>query len=80
MAKKRINIIVDVELYEQFKKVLPIAGDTITSVFHHTMREYIEAINLILETQDKDKLFELMQKKMKDIEVEVDRQIEEKNK
>lgn len=76
MSKKRINIYVDEEMYEQFKKATAISGDTITAVMNHAMKEYIDAINLILETKDKDKLFDLMYKKMKNIEMEVDRQNE----
>jgi len=76
MAKKRINIYVEDDLYEEFKKTLSISGETVTAVFHHTMREYIDTINLILETKDKDKLFDLMYKKMKFIEEEVDKQTE----
>ena len=74
--KKRINIYVDEEMYEQFKKATAISGDTITAVMNHAMKEYTDAINLILETKDKDKLFDLMYKKMKNIEMEVDKQTE----
>jgi len=70
MNKKRINIYVDSEMYDQFKRATAISGDTITAVINHAMKEYVEAINLILETKDKDKLFEMMYKKMKKIEDE----------
>lgn len=75
MAKKRINLYVEPELYEEFKKVLPVTGDTISGVFDHAMREYISAIKMIIESNDKDALFDMMKIKMELVEQEADKRL-----
>ena len=79
MAKKRINIYVEPELYEEFKTFLPITGDTISGVFDHAMREYISSIKMILEAGDKDKLMDMLQRRldiqMNSIEKEIDERL-----
>lgn len=75
MAKKRINLYVEPELYEEFKKVLPVTGDTISGVFDHAMREYISAIKMIIESNDKDSLFDMMKRKMELVEQEADKRL-----
>ena len=41
MAKKRINIYVDEDIYKEFKKVCALSGETVTSVVDEAMKEYI---------------------------------------
>lgn len=79
MAKKRINIYVEPDLYAEFKKYLPITGDTASGLFDHAMREYLSTIKMVMESNDKDALFEMMRKKMKLIEEEVSSQLDLKN-
>lgn len=79
MAKKRINIYVEPDLYEEFKKLLPLTGDTISGVFDHAMKEYISSIKMIIEAGDKDKLMAMLQRRldvqMQSIEHEIDERL-----
>ena len=82
MAKKRINIYVDDEVYQEFKKVCALSGETITNVIDEAMKEYIKAIKMIIEAGDKDKLMAMIQNRldiqMNTIESEIDKRLDEK--
>ena len=82
MAKKRINIYVDDEVYQEFKKVCALSGETITNVSDEAMKEYIKAIKMIIEAGDKDKLMAMIQNRldiqMNTIESEIDKRLDEK--
>lgn len=82
MAKKRINIYVDDDIYQEFKRVCSFTGETITSVIDHSMKEYISAVKMIIEAGDKDKLMAMLQRRldvqMNNIESEIDQRLEEK--
>ena len=77
--KKRINIYVDDEVYQEFKRVCSFTGETITSVIDHAMKEYISAVKMIIEAGDKDKLMAMLQRRldvqMNSIEKEIDERI-----
>lgn len=83
MAKKRINIYVDEDIYKEFKKVCALSGETVTSVVDEAMKEYINAIKMIIEAGDKDKLMAMIQSKldiqMSTIESDIDKRLEQKN-
>jgi hypothetical protein len=72
MAKKRVYVYADEDKYAELKRLTSITGDTVAGIFDEAMTNYIEAINLILETKDKDALFDHFYKKMKDFEKEVE--------
>lgn len=82
MAKKRINIYVDEDIYKEFKKVCALSGETVTSVVDEAMKQYINSIKMIIEAGDKDKLMAMIQSRldvqMNNIESEIDKRLEEK--
>lgn len=84
MAKKRINIYVDEDIYSEFKKVCALSGETITSVMDEAMKQYIASINMIIEAGDKERLMAMLQRRldvqMTNIEKEIDGRIQEKEK
>lgn len=79
MAKKRINIYVDEDIYGEFKQVCALTGETVTSVVDQAMKEYISAIKMIIEAGDKDKLMDMLQRRldiqMNSIEKEIDERL-----
>lgn len=83
MAKKRINIYVDEDIYKEFKKVCALSGESVTSVIDEAMKEYINAIKMIIEAGDKDKLMAMIQSKLdiqlNTIESDIDKRLKEKN-
>lgn len=83
MAKKRINIYVDEDIYGEFKQVCALTGETVTSVVDQAMKEYISAIKMIIEAGDKDKLMAMIQRRldiqMHTIESDIQKHIEQKN-
>jgi len=83
MAKKRINIYVDEDIYREFKQVCALTGETVTSVVDQAMKEYISAIKMIIEAGDKDKLMAMIQRRldiqMHTIESDIQKHIEQKN-
>lgn len=82
MAKKRINIYVDEDVYKEFKEVCAIAGETITSVVDEAMKQYIASIKMIIEAGDKDALMAMLQRRldvqMNNIEEEIDTRLNDK--
>ena len=48
MAKKRINIYVDDNVYQEFKQVCALTGETVTSVMDEAMKQYIASIKMII--------------------------------
>ena len=68
MAKKRVNIYVDEDVYKEFKGVVALTGETVTSVFDEAMKQYIDSIKMIIEAGDKNTLMDMLQKKL-DIQV-----------
>ena len=80
MAKKRINIYVDEDIYAEFKQMCALGGETITSVIDQAMKEYNNAIKMVLEAGDKDKLMAMIQRRldiqMTTIESDIDKHLE----
>ena len=52
MAKKRINIYVDEDIYKEFKKVCALSGETVTSVVDEAMKQYIDSIKDVINQND----------------------------
>lgn len=78
MTKKRINIYVDDEVYQEFKGVCALTGETVTSVMNEAMKEYISSVKMILEAGDKDKLLELIHKKLNIQMYSIEKEIDER--
>ena len=83
MAKKRINIYVDEDIYKEFKKVCDLSVESVTSVIDEAMNDYISAIKIIIEAGDKDKLMAMIQSKLdiqlNTIESDINKRLKEKN-
>lgn len=78
MAKKRINIYVDEDIYKEFKKVCALSGETVTSVVDEAMKQYIDSIKMIIQAGDKDKLMSMIQSKL-NIQMDmIEREIDER--
>lgn len=84
MAKKRINIYVDEQVYGEFKKACALGGESITSVMDEAMRQYITSINMLIEAGDKETLMAMLQRRldvqMTNIEKEIDVRVQENEK
>lgn len=82
MAKKRINIYVEEDTYKEFKSLIGVTGDTITAVFDQAMKEYINAIKMVIEAGDKDSLMAMLQRRLDvqitNIEGEIDTHLKAK--
>ena len=79
MAKKRINIYVDEDIYKEFKKVCALSGETVTSVVDEAMKQYIDSIKMIIQAGDKESLMAMIQSKldiqMTNIEKDIDNRL-----
>lgn len=82
MAKKRINIYVDEDIYKEFKKVCALTGETVTAVIDEAMTQYIDSVKMIIEAGDKDKLMAMIESKLSlqiaKVEEEIDTQLKAK--
>ncbi len=82
MAKKRINIYVDEDIYKEFKKVCALSGETVTSVVDEAMKQYISSIKMIIQAGDKESLMAMIQSRldiqMNNVEKEIDMRLQDK--
>lgn len=82
MAKKRINIYVDEDIYKEFKTTVAITGETVTSVIDEAMKQYIDSVKMIIEAGDKDTLMAMLQRRldiqMNKVEDEIDTRLKAK--
>lgn len=82
MAKKRINIYVDEDIYKEFKKVCALSGETVTSVVDEAMKQYIDSIKMIIQAGDKESLMAMIQSKLDiqlaQVEMDIDTQLKAK--
>lgn len=82
MAKKRINIYVDEDIYKEFKKVCALTGETVTAVIDEAMTQYIDSVKMIIEAGDKEKLMAMIESKLSlqiaKVEEEIDTQLKAK--
>lgn len=73
MAKKRIYVYADEDKYARLRELTTITGDTVASIFDEAMTTYIDTITLILETKDKEVLFDHFNKKIQKMKEEVEK-------
>lgn len=82
MAKKRVNIYVDEDIYKEFKGVCALTGETVTSVVDESMKQYIDSVKMIIEAGDKDTLMAMLQRKldiqMNKVEEDIDSRLKQK--
>lgn len=82
MAKKRINIYVDEDIYKEFKKVCALSGETVTSVVDEAMKQYISSIKMIIQAGDKESLMAMIHSRldiqMNNVEKEIDMRLQDK--
>lgn len=82
MAKKRINIYVDEDIYKEFKTTVALTGETVTSVIDEAMKQYIDSVKMIIEAGDKDTLMAMLQRRldiqMNKVEDEIDTRLKAK--
>lgn len=82
MAKKRINIYVDEDIYQEFKKVCALTGETVTAIIDEAMKQYIDSVKMIIEAGDKDTLMAMIQSKLNlqiaKVETDIDNHLENK--
>lgn len=71
IERKRINIVVDIEKYDRFKRLLAVMGITVTDFFDEAMTEFIDNMEQIVENQDKEAFFQMMQKNIDEIQRQV---------
>lgn len=62
--RKRINIVVDIETYDKFKRLLTSIDITITDFFDNSMSEFIKSMETIVENEDKDALLQVISKNL----------------
>lgn len=62
--RKRINIVVDIETYDKFKRLLTSIDITITDYFDNSMREFIKSMETIVENDDKNALLQVISKNL----------------
>lgn len=74
--RKRINIFVDVETYDKFKRLLETMGITITDYFDDSMKDFIRSMEAIVETQDKEAFLKMMSKNLDSIQEQVKKELE----
>lgn len=71
VEKKRINIYVEVEKYNRFKKILDIMGITVTDFIGQTMDDFINSMEQAVLNQDKDAFLEVMARNVDAIQEQV---------
>lgn len=69
--RKRINIVVDVETYDRFKRLLEVMGITITDFFHESMSEFINSMEAIVENEDKEAFLKMISKNIDSLQKQV---------
>lgn len=73
--KKRVNIYVDVEKYDRFKRLLEAMGITITDFFDESMTDFINSMEVIVENQDKEAFLQMMSKNLEEIQKQVEEEL-----
>lgn len=75
VSRKRINIVVDVDKYDRFKRLLEAMGITITDFFDGAMTDFISSMETIVENQDKEAFLQMMAKNLEVIQKQVEEEL-----
>ena len=73
--KKRVNIYVEVEKYDRFKRLLDAMGETVTDFFDDAMTNFIEQMEVIVKNQDKDAFLQMMSRNLEAIQKQVEEEL-----
>lgn len=73
--RKRINIVVDVETYDKFKRLLEAMGITITDFFDDSMNEFIKSMETIVENEDKEAFLQMIAKNLDSLQNRVSEEL-----
>ncbi|MGN1372145.1 MAG: hypothetical protein ACI4XM_07730 [Candidatus Coprovivens sp.] len=73
--RKRVNIFVDVEKFDRFKRLLETMGITITEFFDGAMTDFINQMETIIENQDKEAFLKMMAKNLDEIQKQVEEEL-----
>lgn len=75
VSKKRVNIYVEVEKYDRFKKLLDIMGITVTDFFDESMTNFLDQMEAIVQNQDKDAFLKMMSRNIDDLQRQVEEEL-----
>lgn len=75
VARKRINIVVDTDKYDRFKRLLEVMGITITDFFDEAMTNFITSMETIVENKDKEAFLQMMAKNLDVIQKQVEEEL-----
>lgn len=69
--RKRLNCYVDVETYDRLKRILDLMGMTVTDFINQSMADFIDNMEQIVLSKDKDAFLQMMAKNIDVIQEQV---------
>lgn len=75
IEKKRVNLYVDADKYNRFKKLLDIMGITVTDFMSQTMDDFINTMEQAVLNQDKDAFLEIMSRNIDSIQEQMEEEL-----
>jgi predicted component of type VI protein secretion system len=75
IEKKRVNIYVEVEKYDRFKKLLDIMGITVTDFMNNAMDDFINTMEQAVLNQNKDVFLEIMSRNIDSIQEQIEEEL-----
>ena len=73
--RKRLNTFVDVATYDRLKRILDAMGMTVTDFINQAMIDFIEQMESIIESQDKEAFLQMMAKNLDEIQKQVEEEL-----
>lgn len=73
--RKRLNTFVDVATYDRLKRILDAMGMTVTDFINQAMIDFIEQMEAIVESQDKEAFLQMMAKNLDEIQKQVEEEL-----
>ena len=73
--RKRLNTFVDVATYDRLKRILDVMGMTVTDFINQAMIDFIEQMESIIESQDKEAFLQMMAKDLDEIQKQVEEEL-----
>lgn len=73
--RKRLNTFVDVATYDRLKRILDVMGMTVTDFINQAMIDFIEQMESIIESQDKEAFLQMMAKNLDEIQKQVEEEL-----
>ena len=75
VSKKRVNIYVDIEKYDRFKRLLDIMGKTVTDFFDESMTSFLDQMECIVQNQDTEAFLQMMAKNIDELQRQVEEEL-----